>query len=231
MKPNARLFRVSVVIFLAAVCTAASAQISKQGSGYLLRMKFTKGDVARYTMTSASGGSGVPAMNLKMPMSMKVLSVAKGVGQIEYSVGPMTNNGKAVVQAQKGTSKVDSRGKVTGSSAQLQQMGNITFPEKAIRVGETWKGTQTTQTGPGGSLTLNASYTFAGIKTVKGKPVAEIKVSVSGANQMMKTAGTGVMQLLVADGSLFSTTMDQTMTFAQGQQSMSVKNKTQIVRQ
>lgn len=230
MKLTSTFTKLCAALLVAALAGAATAQITKQGDGYLLRMKYKKGDVVKYTMTTTSTGANIPAMNMKMPMSNKVLSVAKGVAELEYTVGPMTNNGKAMGQAQTMKAKVDSRGKITGGGAQLQQMSNITLPEKPVKVGASWKGTQTTEAGPSGTLTLNATYTFVGVKTVSGKQVAEIKVTVSGGNQMMKTSGGGTMRLLTVDGSLYSTAMDQTITLSQGQQGINIKTKVAIVR-
>lgn len=231
MKPIASIARFGFALLFATACCVASAQVTKQGSGYLLRMKFKQGEVTKFVMTTTTSGSGAPAMNLKMPMTTKVLAVKGGVAEVEYNVGPMTNNGKAMGEAQKVTSKIDSRGKLSGGSPQLQQMGNITLPEKAIPVGGVWKGTQNSQAGPSGSITINATYTLVGIKTVGGKQVAEIKVAMTGGNQMLKTTGGGTMFLRVADGSLHSTVLDQSISIAQGQQSITVKSKVSIVRQ
>lgn len=214
---NTLLTRVIVVGLVATVWASAPAQVVKQGGGYLLRMKYTKGTVTKFAMTTSSVASaGIPAMNMVMPMETKVLSVSGGVGEVQYTVGPVTNNGKAMGQKQVVVTKVDARGKMLSSNGMAQQLNNVTFPEKPVKVGGTWSGVQSSQSAMG-AMKMNATYTFVGLKSVGGKACAEIKVSVDGGNQMIKTKGTGSVFLLVSDGSLHSTNLTQNMTLDSGQ--------------
>lgn len=229
---NINLTRIATVAVFAALYATSPAQIVKQGGGYLLRMKYTKGAIANYAMTTAtSGGSAMPAMNVAMPMRTKVLSVASGVGEVQYELGPISNNGKAMGQKQTVVVKIDSRGKMLSSAGVAQQVNNVTLPEKPVKPGATWTGVQTTQSQVG-QMTLNATYKFAGLKTVGGKTVAEIQVNVKGGNQMIQTAGTGSVFLLVSDGSMHSTSMNQTMTMSGGQggKPLEIKMKVSITR-
>ncbi|MCO5295331.1 MAG: hypothetical protein M9921_00590 [Fimbriimonadaceae bacterium] len=215
----ASLTKITVALVFAALWTVAPAQISKKGAGYLFRIKWTKGQTAKYTMTTTTSG-GPSAMAVNMPMSLKVLSVAGGVGEVEYNVGPASANGKPMGAAQKVVAKVDPRGKIVSGATQAQQMGgNITFPEGPVKPGGTWTGSQTVP-GPGGSMTINAKYKFVGIKSVGGQSVAQIDVSMSGGGGQMQITGSGSVFLRTADGSLQSTNLGQKLTIsgAQGNQ-------------
>ena len=214
---NNLITRIFVIGLLATAWASAPAQVVKQGNGFLLRMKYTKGAIAKYTMTTTSVASaGIPAMNMAMPMETKVLSVLKGVGEVQYTVGPVTNNGKAMGQKQVVVTKVDARGKMLSSSGMAQQFNNVTFPEGAINPGASWSGVQSSQSAMG-AMNMNATYTFVGLKSIGGKMCAEIKVAVSGGNAMIKTNGTGSVFLLVSDGSLQSTHLAQDMRMDTGQ--------------
>lgn len=215
MKRFATITKFGLALTLAAVCSFATAQVSKQGAGYLFRIKWTKGQTAKYTMATTT--SGPSSMKIDMPMSLKVLSVAGGVGEVEYNVGPATSNGKPMGAAQKVVAKVDPRGKIVGGSAQAQQMnGSITLPEGPIKPGGTWTGTQTVP-GPAGSMTINAKYKFVGIKSVSGQSVAQIDVSMTGGGGSMKISGSGSVYLRTSDGSMQSTNLSQQMTIGTGQ--------------
>ena len=225
---NTLITRIVVVGLLAAVWTTAPAQITKQGGGYLLRMKYTKGVVAKYSMTTTSGATSVvPAMNMVMPMETKVLSVTNGVGEVQYVIGPISNNGQAMGQRQTVVAKIDSRGKTLSSGGMAQQINNLTLPATAVRPGATWTGVQSTQSAMG-AINLNATYKFVGVKLVGGRSVAQILVTVQGGNKMIATKGTGSVFLLVSDGSLHSTNLDQNMTLSDGQGGKPIQMKLKV---
>lgn len=216
----ASTLKFGLALGFAALWAVIPAQVSKQGAGYLFRIKWTKGQTAKYAMVTTSSG-GPQAVSVKMPMSLKVLSVKNGVGEVEYSVGPMTSNGKSMGAAQKVVAKVDPRGKIVGGSDPSQNMGgNITFPQGPIKPGGSWTGSQKVPGAGGASMTINAKYKFVGLKSVAGQSVAQIDVSMSGGGGSMQISGSGSVFLRVSDGSLQSTNLNQKFTFgsAQGNQ-------------
>lgn len=230
MKPFVALGRLGFALLFVVACRVASAQITKEETGYLLRMKFTKGNVVNFLSTTASSGKGLgaQAMTLRVQVSTKVLFVANGVADVEYRVSPTTNNGKAITAARRDTSKIDSRGRLTGGTARLQNMGDISLPEEPIPVGGVWKNTETSQA-PSGPISIQRTFRFVGFKKVDGKQLAQIEVSLTGGNQEMRATGTGTTMLLVADGSLFSSTLNLSTSFDRG--SLTLTDKTSIVRQ
>ena len=100
-------------------------------------------------------------------MTIKVVNVAKGVATLKVTVGPITNNGHQVKPADTAEAKIDSMGRSVAGPAVMMMGG--TYPEKPVKVGETW-----TSTFPMGQLGGNATAKFIlrGLKTMKGRKVA-----------------------------------------------------------
>jgi hypothetical protein len=186
MKPKLKLLVLGGIL-----CGSISsfAQVTQKGETYLLRVKYTEGTVLKFSTSTTTSMSKNP---IKMVVQMKVKKVTPVKSMIEFNLGGSTMN-----------VEVDSRNKAIGSGA---ASAFTTFPEKPVKVGESWKGT-TPMTGPtGGSGNVTTKYTFRGIKTEDGKKVAKIEVSVSGA-----MTSTGSMSVLVSDGTLYSMTSSLTM--------------------
>lgn len=206
----------SAVLALGIVAGAASpgqAQISAQGGSYLFRMKFVPNAKASYSMNVTSPMAKQP---ISMSMSTLVKSVAGSTATVQYTInfpaGMMGGNQKPKPQVQ--DIKIDTRGRlVSPGAAGMGEIGNIQFPEKAIRVGQTWSGSATANGGPGmPPVKLTTTYKFVGLKSEGGFPVAAIAVTMKGGNAQFKTNGTGTVHLRVADGSLQSSRMNSTTT-------------------
>lgn len=184
---------------------SANAQVTKQGAGFLLRMKFVPGQVMKYNVNmSMTMGKGAKPMNQTMPITMKVLSVQKGIATIETMVDPRAISKDA--QVQKATIKMDNRGNVVEGAAS-SQLANATYPQGPIRVGQSWKQPIST-----GGMKMNSTYTFKGVKNVGGRSVADLGISFSsqgGGAQSM--SGTGNMLISTADGSLVNSTIKMSM--------------------
>lgn len=214
MKTIAKLAAVS---FAALVAVGfADAQVTKQGNGYLLRMKFTPGQTSKFNIamdTSAAGQS----MKMAMPMTQKVVSVKNGVADLTMNVGPMSMNGKPMnTQVQTINVSMDSTGKVVKGAPMGQTGTQVSLPEKPVKVGESWTVNTKTQAGMGGNMDVKATYTLAGFQTVAGKQMAKLNVKMSAGGQMTMK-GDGTMLLLMTDGSLHTANLKMNMTMPQPQ--------------
>jgi hypothetical protein len=134
---------------------------------------------------------------------MKVQSVSKGVATVDVSTGPVTMNGKSQGNKEVQTVQIDSRNRSVGGKAGFEAMASFAFPEKPIAPGAKWTGDMDLDTPMAGKVKMKAVYTFVGMKTIKGKQVAEVKTSFSG-NAMGKITGGGTTLLLASDGSLYN---------------------------
>lgn len=203
-------------LIVAGLSTAVSlGQITPSGGGYLLRTKYVKGQSFKYVMKSSTKMSS-NTMAFEAPMSIKVTNVSNGVADLASVFGPATMMGQQI-PATKATMKVDSRGRaIAGNTNGL----SATFPDKPVRVGESWVG-DFNMSKAGAAGEAKATYTFKGVKPHGKSSVAEIGVSISTKNQAgptggMVSKGTGTMLLNASDGQLLSLTVNMTITMAGG---------------
>lgn len=195
-----------ILAVAASLASISTAQITKQGGGYLLRMKFAKGAKMSYSMVVSGNASG-NAFSMNTPMTMTVTSTSGTNGTLAYSVGPMkmTMNGTPMnagaSQPMKSTVTMDNRGKVLGGGAGSSPSGSITLPAQPIPVGGTWSGSTSVAGGPGGAMKVSGNYKLLGITSVNGISCARIAVTLTGSGAS-SVSGSGTIYLAVSDGSL-----------------------------
>jgi hypothetical protein len=207
MKP----IRIALALSTLAFAALGSAQVSKSGDGYTLRMKFTKGQKISYETTTTVDMAGMQPM--KMPMTMTVTDVKDGIYTVKYSVGAIGGQ-----KPQDITLKMNSQGKLVEGNAAGQALtgaGNVQLPTKPVKVGESWSSTAETPV-MGSKMKVNSTYTFKGIKKVGGKDVAEIAIKMTSSGGAVGVTGTGTMTLMVSDGSLHGSTMNIKTSMGQG---------------
>jgi len=181
------------------------AQITKVGNKYQFRMMYTVGKtistkMAMDTSINAGGSGGsMPAMKMAMPMKVKCTGKKGDVYTLVTTSGPMTMNGKPFqgAKAETVTVKANSKGEIVDGSASAMNFSSMKLPTNPIAVGATWKGTINMPQGQGA---VNANYKFNGVKTVAGKQVAVIGVTMTMNGPMGKMNGSGTMNLLMSDG-------------------------------
>jgi len=213
---------------LSFVPTPSDAQVTNQGGKYLFRVNWVKGKVYKWTVaTSVTPPGAAKPMAFNTTYSATVKDVQKGVASVSFLTGAMP--GQA---APKPTLiKLDNRGKVVGGGAAGVENVQAQMPAGPIAVGGKWSSSQKMGAGPAAGMTVTTNYTFKGVKTVKGKQVAEIATTtkMSGSAQMSGT-GSGTMQVDMADGQLRSFVMSQNLTMKQGTQNMKLPMKVTISR-
>lgn len=181
------------------LASLSSAQITRQGSGYLFRMKFVTGQVMKYSVVSTMGGinAGGKPMEISLPMVWKVASVAGGIATVDTTVGPVTVGKQTMMQPTKNRVQISSQGKVVGNTGVGQQVAP-SLPTGPVKIGQSWSSSSAISTGMGPAQDVKATYTFKGLRSIGGKQVAELSVLTTG-----QASGKGAMFLLVSDGSLF----------------------------
>lgn len=210
-----------LVLLVVAPCVAPS-QVTKSGSGYLLRMKLTKGASYAYDMTSSTSMGTAAPMSIKMGYSMKVTKVTNGIAEVLMtSTTPMSKT------PQTQTVKMDGRGALDGQPG-TEQVGNVRMPEKAIKVGETWVAKRSMGTGAQ-ATTIDTVYTFRGLQAVGKVQCAVLDVKTTSKGMIASTT-TGKMFIEAANGMLLSSNLSTTATMKQGGTSMAIKSTTSIKR-
>ncbi len=200
---------------LLALTLTANAQIVKKGNAYLLRAKYTAGQKMSYAMSSNAAIPGMAQpMKSSSPIIMQVKSVSKGVASLDVTTGPAMLNGKKQGDAVKQSVKVDTRNKAVGGLSNFEGFSSFEFPAMPVAIGGSWSGKMKINS-PMGAISLNAKYTLVGLKTVNGKPMAEIRSKFSGV-MMGPITGTSVSLLLVNDGSLYSSNAKTNTEFNMG---------------
>ena len=224
--------KLSVGLIVVGLSTALSiGQISPSKGGYLFRTKYVKGQNFKYLMKTSTKMQG-NALKLEAPMTIKVINVSNNIADLASTFGPATMGGQQI-PASKAQMKVDERGRaISGGANGL----SATFPEKPVKVGETWVG-EFNMAKAGAAGEAKASYTFKGLKAQGKGQVAVIAVTINTAGKTsqggMVSRGAGTMLLNSADGQLVSLNMDMTITMggSSGQKPMVLPTSISLVRQ
>lgn len=215
----------------AVAAVPASAQITKSGAGYLFRMKFTKGMKLPYQMVSLTPEpiNSFDPKRVEGPFTMTILDVVNGIATVRVDSGPFSLDGKSINKTNTAQVKMNDRGKIVEGAAGAAQMnGGIVLPDKPLKAGESFEATTSIPV-QGRTMTIKSRVTFAGIKSVRGKQVAEMKVTVSGTG-LLPTLGTGTQLLDLADGQLLSARIDQQAKAKKNGKDVVVKNEIRVYR-
>jgi len=249
-------------VVLLAVCLPAHAvrlrfQFTK---GEVLRYKMMMAGASR------SEGAGMPAMSMEFTMDamfvQKVLDVdAQGTARVAMQVSQGTmkmkmgeNEHTMPFPAQKAVLRITARGKVTSVSGQPGEKGGMgeaaglgfdlsdisgamQFPERDLKVGDSWRATEKMKAGPLGEIPITYSGKLTGFKNYKGANCAVVlmtfeaplDLSGMGSGELSgsgKLAGTLNMYMDLKRGQEVYVTGEmvflQKMTVPMGQQSTEV---------
>lgn len=209
IKSSAR--KVLGVLGLLALGLSASAQVSKTGSKYLLRMHYKKGQTLRYVAESSIVMGPKQTTSVTVPMVMKVKSVVKGIADIDVTVGPVSSKGTQMQPARSANAKIDSMGRPVDGASSPMMSGS--FPQKPVAVGEQWSATV-----PLSGMQMNVSmrFIFRGLKQVQGKTVGVIDTAIDSVSGGANLSGKGQMQVLASDGTLSSLRINMRMAVPAG---------------
>lgn len=182
---------------------ASEAQVTKSGSKYQLRMKWSKGAKLGYNLEMKQvGGSSAP---MKMGIDYVVSSVKGTSGVVDVTVKGMGQ------EPQKEKLTIDNRGRSTGGST--SGFGNILeFPQEAVAIGGTWKTKANLPGMGGGSMTGTATNTLKGFRTEGGKQFAHVVTDLKTTGGGVTGAGTTNTLISMSDGHIFRSSMNLKMS-------------------
>lgn len=200
--------RLTLLPFVLALSVLGSAQVSNTKTGYLFRVKYTKGQLMEYRMTAKQIAKKGPALLITSPFSMRVLSVTNGVAEILASEGPVMLNGKQFQPLGTAQGEMDSRFRPVNSDLRNTTFSGM-YPERAIKVGQSWTTPfQLQNTGVTGKMV--ATYKLDRFSIVDGQRVAVLKTKIVGP-----LAGGGETMVRVSDGTPQRMVLTLGLTYAQ----------------
>ncbi|MBX3115426.1 MAG: hypothetical protein KF836_12745 [Fimbriimonadaceae bacterium] len=182
----------------------AEAQVSKKGTKYQLRMKWTKNLKMSYDIDIQAPGQ---SQSMKMGLTYLVKSVKGTTGSVLVTMSGMGEKPSS------STVSIDERGRVSGGDS--QSMGNfLEYPVNPIGVGESWSTKGSLPGMTGGTMDGTAKHTLKGFKTISGKQYAHIAstITTSSGNDL-KGSGSSDSLVSMADGHTLRSTMNMKMTF------------------
>jgi hypothetical protein len=183
----------------AGIAACCSAQVTAVKGGYLFRVRYTTGQVLRFETKTTFGnkGSAGAGMTVQVPITLRVLSVAKGVATTSMTMGAGVLNGQPYGKPQ--------TLKVPLDSMDSSSYGGPKFSPKPVKIGGTWEAVRPFNLG-GQTIPLNGLYRFQGTKTVDGEKVAVVAYDMKGAAN-----GTGTVLFLMSDASIYRNEMSITV--------------------
>ena len=196
--PNLR--RVSPCILLLALVAVSDAQVVKKKDGYLIFIKYTKGQVIKQNASMVVVGN--PKLSTNSQIITKCLDVdKKGISTLEVTTPTAPNK-----PPNKRKVKVDRHGKPVGNVINGFS-GNFVWPDTPTKIGETWNGSFNVADSIPGQGTMKAVYKLAAIKNIGGKKVAVVSCFFDVTGQF-DVVGTGTINVRVSDGQMDTATFN-----------------------
>jgi hypothetical protein len=173
------------------------AQIVQSKSGYLIYVKYKKGQVIKQSMAMSA------VENTKLKSSSEFITKCLNVDKNGVSTVEVTVSGNGKTPSTKKTIKVDKHGKPLGATIDGYS-GTFVWPDKPTKLGQSWVGNiQMAGTGQGANGAIKSTYKLAGFKTIRGVKVASIAAVLSvGGN--FEISGNGMIYVRVSDGQMHS---------------------------
>lgn len=207
---------------LFAVPTTSTAQVTKSGKKYVFRIKFKKGEKFEYSLTNSMSMPGSKAAD---PKPMVYSWLTKSVSG-NNAIITMTGNGSSE------DISMNSRGETNSKSA-VSMFSNemAVLPEKAVAIGDSWTSSGKTQ-GITGAMDVKTTSTFKGIKTVDGKQMAHIAISIKMSGSGVTGSGTGDTLTEMSNGMSYRANikLDLKASNPQDGKTMNIKVATSINR-
>lgn len=189
-----------VLACLSVLASTVSAQVVSSSKGYLILVKYKKGQVIKQNISMTAAGNSKLASNTQIVT--KCLNVDKnGIATLEVSTP--TSVGQA---ANKRTIKVDKHGRPVGNVIEGFS-GTFMWPDKPFKLGQIWKGDMNLSDIGQGDGQMRANYKMVGVKNVGGTKVLAIGCFLDYTGQY-SIAGTGTINVRVSDGQLHTATFN-----------------------
>ena len=190
-----RLFFTSL-LFLA-VHSLSQGQITQSKAGYLIFVKFNKGEVIKQNIGMMADGNS--KLKSTTQYAIKCIGTDKNkVSTLEVTVSA----GGKVAQTRK-KMLIGKHGEPYGEKIEGYG-GSFAWPNKPIKMGQSWVGNVSLAgTGQGNAGAIKSTYKLAGIKSIGGVKVACIS-SVMKVGGSFDVSGTGMIYVKFSDGQLHS---------------------------
>ncbi len=199
-----KFYLVFPALSVLALAATSNAQVVHSKRGYLINIKYTKGQVIKQNISMVA--SGRQGLKTNTQIVTKCLDVDKnGIATLEVTTP--TAPGKPPTKRK---SRVDKHGRPLGNVVDGFS-GNLMWPDQPLKVGETWKGDINMADIGQGTAKMKATYKFVGLKKVDGVQVAVISSYMDLTGQY-DIAGTGTINVRVSDGQLHSATFNMGMS-------------------
>ena len=197
---NLRPLKLTVMVGVAGVACAASAQVTKSGAGYLLRVKYVTGQVIKLNSLNSivsTASKGAQPMQVKMPIVIKVNKADALTAVASVTIGPVSFADTVLREPETMDMTIDRQNRAK-SKGQAGFVGGE-LPAQVIKVGQKWSTVAPMPDPSGAAQKMVAVYTFGGLKTVNGKSVAVMTYELGG-----NVKGKGTLLVLAADGTIYS---------------------------
>ncbi|MBS1707539.1 MAG: hypothetical protein JSS65_02330 [Armatimonadetes bacterium] len=188
-----------------ALALAAPAQIKQTQDKYLLRVKWQKGKTYSYSITTKIiMPGGTEPMTQQSGYVTKVKDVKGNVATLEYQFKNVQG-----MSDQPLTAKVDSQGKAVSGESPASELAK--FPDKPVKVGESWKNSTTTESLMG-KMKIDSTLTLRKVDTLDAKRVAIISLSMKLAGGSVNGTGAGAVYIDMSDGMTVKADMEQKLS-------------------
>jgi hypothetical protein len=207
-------------VALALVSSPAISQIQPKSGGYLFRYRFTSGRTYKYTVKTTIWQPTGKSISFSGPYLETVKGIKAEKGMISAVLGPFKSPTATVMPSMEFRYYQSTLGKIQGPPNVPQSP--VVFQESPVKIGQSWEGSTSGQA-LGSNTVIKAKYTLVRLTTVKGHRVAELRVVFTSKGQS-DTSGTGTIDMLADDGSIFSSSMNLTMTAPKSNQMMRIES-------
>lgn len=222
----------TVLLALLALPATGLSQVTKTKDGFLLRIKWEKGDSYKLLFLTSTEMSPGNSFKFSIESSLNVLDVKDEIATVAMSLtNPLTNEPMEV------TVKMNDRGIADDELAASMNSGNsqviLPFPEKALKVGDSWE-VERIAAVQSKEMKVKTTYTFEGLKIVDKVPCSVISLKISGETledkNKLSMFGTGVMYLENTSCQIFKGTIKTTIQITPGENGIKLPSVTEIKR-
>jgi hypothetical protein len=204
-RPSLLLFGAALAILAGCSATAVKESTADQLPADGIDFRFTAKDGDKYgyklsvSMESkgAPGPEGATDMDIKIDMAQEVAVTKEEDGNLTLNItnkdvevsGPFAAEDKKSLMAEPSKVTIDDKGRVISQEGSIDAGGGaggtIYFPDKKVKVGDTW---EKTTPGPGGQ-SIKALYKFEQVQVLDGVSVARISMTPEATAEEMKFEG------------------------------------------
>lgn len=192
-RPSLLLLGAAVALLAGCTATAIKESTADQipADGIDFKISAKEGDKFAYKLSLSMEGTGMQGpqgktdMNMKIDMLQEVAVTEAKDGNFTFEIankdvkvsGPFASEVKKGLTSSGSKIVIDAKGRVISEEGSIDAGGGaggtIFFPDKKVKIGDTW---EKTTPGPGGQ-SIKAQYKFEQVHVLDGKTVARISMT------------------------------------------------------